>query len=103
MSVPEGELPGKRPNPDLVGMPLRAFLFTTDQIATMLSVSEQDVKKTYLFYQGRQPGARPRSKMLARNIAPEGEKPEWRVAERELLRWMKVKGFRIYDRGWPIS
>lgn len=83
-----------------MGLPVRAFLFTVDQLSTMLSVGEDTVKKDYLFYEGRQPGARPKSKMLARNIAPEGSKPEWRVAERELVRWLKSRGFRVYDRGW---
>lgn len=86
-----------------MGLPVRAFLFTTDQIATMLSVEEEQVKKEYLFYEGRNVGNRPRHRMMARNIAEPGAKPEWRVAERELIRWMKLKGFRIYDRGWPVS
>lgn len=94
--------PGRRPSPNQVGLPVRAFLFTIDQIATMLNVSEDQVKKKYLHYEGRALGARHPSKMLARNISPEGEKPEWRVAERELLRWMRARGFKVYDRGWPI-
>lgn len=86
-----------------MGLPVRAFLFTADQIATMLSVDEKQVKTDYLFYEGRNVGNRPRGRMLARNIADEGQKPEWRVAERELIRWLKVKGFKVYDRGWTVN
>ena len=82
-----------------VGMPARVFLFTIDQIAVMLSVQSNTVAQSYLYYEGRSIGSRSKSLMVARNIAPADEKPEWRVAERELVRWLRFKGFRYYDRG----
>lgn len=94
--------PGRRPSPNSVGLPVRAFLFTIDQISTMTNVDENTVKRHYLHFEGRALGPRPPAKMIARNIAPEGEKPDWRVAEREFLRWLRRQGFRVYDRGWPI-
>ena len=92
-----------RRSPEKVGIPVRLFLFTLDQISTMLAVDEDRLKRGYLFYEGRSVGVRPPDKILARNIAPAGEKPEWRVAEKELVRWARSRGFRIYDRGWSTS
>lgn len=80
-----------------VDLPVRPFLYTIDQIATLLAVTEQNVKAKYLHYDGRSTGVCPRDRMVARNIAPDGERPDWRVAEKEFRRWLKHKHFRIYD------
>ena len=85
-----------------VGLPVRVFLYTLDQIATILQVEEKDLRK-YVHFQDRSVGARPLDMMQARNIAPAGEKPEWRVADRELERWLSRRGFRIYVRGWATK
>lgn len=90
-----------RTDPESFGLPPRIFLYTLDQIATMLQVSDHTVKTLYLHYDGRSVGNRPADRMVARNIAPAGEKPDWRVAEKELMRWMRYKKFRFYTRGWP--
>lgn len=87
-------------DPEAVGLPPRPFLYTFDQIATMLAVTDAWLRKQ-VHLEGRAPGARPRDKMVARNLSPEGE--DWRVAERELLRWLRVKGFRVYERSWVRS
>jgi hypothetical protein len=86
-----------------VGLPPRPFLFTIDQIATMLSVAESTVRMKYVYYWGRSTGSRPRDKMMARNIAPDGEKPEWRILDRELVRFLRVKGFRMYEQDWSYE
>lgn len=82
-----------------VGLPPRPFLYTVDQIAGLLSITPGRVHAS-LHYDRRSVGKCPREKMLAHNIATEGRHPEWRIAERELVRWLRVKGFRYYDRGW---
>lgn len=64
----------------------------------MLDVSELTLKQKYVYFEGRSIGSRANNLMMARNIAPAGEKPDWRVAEREFIRWMRVKGFRYYER-----
>ena len=87
------------PDAEAIGLPIRPFLYTLDQIGTMLVLTEAQVHKD-VHFEGRAPGARPRDKMVARNIAGPNDPPEWRVAERELLRWLRVKGFRFYERGW---
>lgn len=81
-----------------IGLPLRPFLFTIDQIATMLNLRASQVNAKYIYFEGRSTGSRRLDLMVARNIAPPDERPEWRVAERELLRWLRKKGFRYYDR-----
>jgi hypothetical protein len=84
---------------EAVGLPVRPFLYSVDQIATLLSLTPKAVYDRYLFYEGRSTGVPPRDLLRAVNIAPVDTTPEWRVAERELIRWMKVKGFRYYEPG----
>ena len=79
-------------------MPPRLFLYTLDQIATMTGVRLESLKASHIHFDRRSVGARPGDKMLARNIAQDGEKPEWRVAENEFIRWLRKRGFRIYER-----
>jgi hypothetical protein len=86
-------------NPDSVGMPARVFLFTLDQISVMLDISERQIKEKYLYFEGRSIGTKRRDLMIARNIAGQNDTPDWRVTEREFIRWMKVKGFKYYERG----
>lgn len=81
-----------------VGMPPRVFLYTLDQIGVMLDLNETALAR-HVYFEGRSVGARKRGYMIARNIAPPDAKPEWRIAEREFVRWMKFKGFRYYERG----
>lgn len=82
-----------------VGLPYRPFLFTVDQISVLLDIDEKTILAKYLYFEGRSIGGRSRDLMIARNIAPPDDKPEWRIAERELVRWMRYKGFRYYERG----
>ena len=65
----------------------------------MLNVTEETIKKSYIHFEGRSTGTRRRDLMIARNIAKPENTPDWRVTEREFIRWMKVKGFRHYERG----
>lgn len=86
-----------------VGLPIRPFLFTLDQIAALTELTVDRVKGAYVHFDGRTNGVQKKSRLMARNIAEPGEKPDWRVTERELLRWMKHHGFIIYERGWAKS
>ena len=81
------------------GLPPRPFLYTVDQLSVILQISEKALHIHHLFHEGRDVGTRARHEMFARNIAAPDEKPDWRVAERELIRWMRLKGFKYYDRG----
>jgi hypothetical protein len=82
-----------------IGLPPRPFLYTVDQIAMLTNLSEQALHTQHLFHENRDDGIRKRHQMLARNVAPPDQRPDWRVAETELIRWFKVKGFKYYDRG----
>lgn len=86
-------------NPESVGLPARVFLYTIDQLCVMLNVSEEQIKKSYLWYEGRSTGTKRRDLMVARNIAKPENTPDWRITEREFIRWMKFKGFKHYERG----
>lgn len=83
-----------------VGLPPRAFLYTLDQIGVMLDLSAKYIADQYVYFEGRSIGTKYRKLMVAVNIQQDPEKdPDWRVTEREFIRWMRVKGFRYYERG----
>lgn len=82
-----------------IGLPPRPFLYTVDQIAVLTGIPERTLHTNVLFHENRDVGVRQKHEMLCRNIANPDDKPDWRVAEREFIRWMKYKGFKFYDRG----
>ena len=83
-----------------IELPKRPFLYTMDQVATLLNVSEEQLKRQYVHFEGRSIGPHERHHLLARNIAPPNDKPDWRCTERELLRWFKWKGFKYFEKGY---
>lgn len=89
-------LPSEAPK---VGLPPRVFLYTLDQLCVMIDIDVKSLEKSHVYFEGRSIGTRRRDLMIARNIAAPDEKPEWRVAEREFVRWLKFKGFRYYEFG----
>jgi len=90
------------PERDRIGLPPRIFLYTVDQVAQMLSLTIPYVKNTLLFYDRREPGLTPKTRLRAINIAPEGETPEWRVTERELIRYLRSRGVKFYETGYGM-
>ena len=82
-----------------INLPVRPFLYTLDQVASLLNVTETRViTGGYIFFAARTPGVKSKDEMLAVNIAPKStDPPEWRIEERELIRWFKRKGFRVID------
>lgn len=76
---------------------MRPFFFTVDQIATLTGLSIQQVRAA-LFRSGESIGIQPRDEMLAVNLAPRGDADEWRVEEKELLRWLRHRGYSILTR-----
>jgi len=83
---------------ELAQLPPRFFLYTLDQVATIVNMTEATLKNTYVHFDGRSVGARPHSKLMARNIAQPGTKPEWRIAENEVVRWLRYNNFKVYTR-----
>ena len=90
-------MPGRPSTPESVGLPRKPFLYTLDQISALLHIKIESLKVSYIWYEGRSTGTPTKHALKANNIAPINEKAEWRVEERELVRWMKVKGFRAYE------
>ena len=85
---------------DMMGLPPRTFLYTLDQIAQMIEVELPTLRSRHIHFEGRSVGKQPLDRMLARDISSGDDPPEWRVAENEILRWLKKKGFRVTMRGW---
>jgi hypothetical protein len=81
-----------------IALPVRVFLYTMDQLAALLSVDEETLAARYLYFQGLSAGVRG-SRMTARNIEIDPRQPpRWRVAESEVLIYLRNKGFTI-DQG----
>lgn len=80
-----------------VGLPDVVFMFTIDQIASMLNVSQDTIMSVYLYYQGRSTGMMARHHMKAINIAAEGQRAEWRVSLESLRTFLKKMGFQAKD------
>jgi hypothetical protein len=78
-----------------VNLPVRPFLYTLDQVGTILNLGLPALKRDYLYLSGRTPGVQPKDSILAINISRFDDRPEWRVEEREFVRWLKRKGFRV--------
>jgi hypothetical protein len=86
--------------PEKIGLPPRVFLYTLDQISVLINVPEARLKASYIYFENRSTGLKDTFMMSARNIAPTDQKPDWRVSEREFVRWMRYMGYKYYDRGW---
>ncbi len=85
-------------------MPPRIFLYTLDQISYMLEIPLKTLKLSYTYFQGISTGPKNRHMILARDISVPGTgQADWRVAETELTRWMKLKGFRFMRGGRLID
>jgi hypothetical protein len=82
-----------------IGLPSRPFMYTLDQIASLISLPESTLSQQYIFFNGRSTGVRHPYLMTAVNIAPreEGAAPQWRVLETEFIRWLRNRGFELYD------
>lgn len=100
--VCEPSVPGPKPNPESVGLPTRAFLYTLDQISALLDISQVTLETQHIYFDLRSMGAKTKHDMYAYNIAQPGQPPDWRVTESELIRWLKVKRIRFYLRGWAL-
>lgn len=73
------------------GLPYRPFLYHLEQIQDLLLINDLN---RILYYDRRSIGIHHPQLLKTINIMPDGEKPEWRVEEAELLRWMQHMGFR---------
>ncbi len=66
----------------------------------MLQRELDDLIDVQIYFVNRSIGPAHPRKIKAINIAPDlDDTPEWRVSEGELVRWFKLMGFKIYERG----
>jgi hypothetical protein len=85
-----------------VGLPLQTFFYTLDQISTMLNIKPERLREM-TWFDRRMPGFPRRDFLLAHNMAPPDQVPEWRIADRELIRFLRVKGYKVVERGYARS
>lgn len=81
-------------------LPETPFLYTLDQIATLTGLTMTTLRERYIWFEHRSTGVKRTKLMLAHNINGPEDKPEWRVSEREFVRWLRACGFRTTLRGW---
>lgn len=84
---------------DRIELPPRDFLYTLDQIATLTEIPLDTLKRSYIFYEGRNVGVCPKTKLKARDISAD-TKPDWRVTERGFVQWLRFKGFKYHSRSY---
>lgn len=88
-------------SPSDVALPIRPFLYTVDQVANILGINPAKVlSASYCHFDGRSIGFPKRGQLRWRNISMPDETPEWRCAERDLIRFLKHKGFKVVERGF---
>lgn len=93
--------PGPATHAEQIGLPPRPFLYTLDQIGVMTDLSIQALSALHVYFEGRSVGTRKPHQMVARNMNAGDSlaKPDWRVLDKEFVRWMRAKGFKYYDGG----
>lgn len=81
-----------------IAMPVRVFLYTVDQVSAILNIDEEDLMARYLYFTGLSTGIAGK-RMTARNVEIDPDlPPRWRVAESEVLRYLRARGYAI-DQG----
>jgi hypothetical protein len=85
----------------IVGLPPTPFLYTLDQVAQMLQMTDSTLRR-HVYFSGISQGMQPEKKMLAANLEDPGDKADWRIADAEFIRWLIFKGYRVYD-AWGLS
>lgn len=75
-------------------------MYTIDQVASMLSCTDSYIKNRIGYFQGRTVVSRTPDDLLFINIAKPTDTAEWRCTEKELLRYLKRKGFKVVDTPW---
>ena len=84
------------------GIPRRPIFWTLDQIADMLALSELTLRKSYVWFDGKEVGVYRKHFLLAVNLAKTAivgatNASQWRVAEDEFLRWLTYHKLWIID------
>jgi hypothetical protein len=86
--------------PEAVGLPATPFFYHLDQCAEFMQLTEEQFISSYVWFLGRSTGVKSPRKLKAVNMQPNPDNPpDWRISEGELVRWMKMLGYKVYSRG----
>jgi hypothetical protein len=90
----------KLDNPEAVGLPPTPFFYHLDQCAQFMQLPVDAFTSRYVWFLGRTIGTKSPRQLKAVNmqVNPD-DMPDWRISEGELVRWMKLMGFKVYSRG----
>jgi hypothetical protein len=77
-----------------ITLPSHEFFYTLDQVALLLAVEESWLRER-VYFAGRMPDTHLRDKITAINLAEANERPRWRIPQRELVRWIARKGYKV--------
>jgi len=77
-----------------ITLPSNPFFYTLDQIALMMDWTDQKLKLRCHFV-GRTSGKVIPEKMEVLNMADRGRNPDWRISEREFIRWLSFHGYTV--------
>lgn len=78
-----------------IELPSRPFFYTFDQLETLLNMP-QKVLLTHVHLGGYSPGRQTPDLMLATDNSPQNSsRPDWRVEEAELVRWLRRRGYTV--------
>jgi hypothetical protein len=80
-----------------VGLPTKPFFYTTDQVADLLALDPNYMKANLVHFMGMG-GQLSLDRIRSDNIAPPGQDARWRIAEDELIRYLRRRGVRLYRR-----
>lgn len=79
-------------------IPELTFYFTLDQVASMLALDTETLKRKYIYFVGLEPLRRTARKIQAVNMAPgDMDEPDWRVEEKEFRRFVKSMKLRVVE------
>jgi hypothetical protein len=83
-----------------VSLPVRPFLYTHEQVAQILGMTENGLSNHVAFYEGASVHKYTPHDLKFINVGKPDDKKIWRCEERELVRWMKLKGVKVRDASW---
>lgn len=82
---------------DRRGLPYQPFFYTVDQVAAFLNLTVESLTKSYLFRVGEDRGVYRKNLLRAVDLCPVETQRDWRVAEAELIRWLRYHNLYLYD------
>jgi hypothetical protein len=86
--------------PEKLGLPATPFFYHLDQCAQFMQIPVENFISQYVWFLGRSTGVKSPRKLKAVNMQADADQaPDWRISEGELVRWMKLLGFKVYSRG----